>query len=440
LKKGSRIVVILVVIVAVAAGGIYAFRGSILPKLGLGSAADPPGGATANGKDTGYTLVAVAKGNLSVTVAASGKLQPVNTVVIRPDPNMPSRPVSRLLVAAGDRVKPGQLLAEIDPSGLDLDLASAKATYEAQKLKLDDLMAGAAATDLRAAEAALTNSQAAVEAAQSTYDSTKALVDKGLAAKSALSDAERQVQIARANLASSQEAYDTTKAGPTEDVIQAQQAAVAQASNSLQKAQLVMAGTKIVAPSAGVVTDLAVAVGDLVGPSTALMTIANMDTAELVAQVNENDIGQVAVGQSARVTPSGYPDLTVRGKVTQIDPHATTTGNVSMFNVSILVPNRTGQLLWGMNADVEIDVLSRPGVLTLPVSAVRTSNGSSTVQIVEGGKLVSWDVETGATDGSKVEIKAGLGEGDEVAIVRRTTTTTSQQGGGFGGVFRMGGR
>ncbi len=445
MKKGSRIVVIVVVVVAVLGAGLYAFRGSILPKLGLGGGGSPAAGTTAGGKDPGYTLVKVAKGSLSVSVAASGKLQPVSTTIIRPDPNMPSRPIARLLVAEGAKVRAGQLLAEIDPSGLDLDLASAKATYEAQKVKLANLQAGSTADQLTAAEADLTNAKATVAAAQSSYDSTKALVDKGLAAKSQLTDAARQLQIAEARLDSSQQSYDTTKAGPTEDVIQGQQASMSQASSSLQKAQLVMAGTRITAPVAGVVTDLNVAVGDLVGPSTALMTIADMDTAVLVAQVNENDIGQVHIGQPARVTPSSYPDLTVRGKITQIDPHAVASGNVSMFNVSIQVPNRSGQLLWGMNADVEIDVLSLPDVLTLPVSAVKTSSGASTVQIVDGGKLVSWDVQTGATDGSKIEVKAGLGEGDEVAVVRRTSATASapQQNGGGGGfnVIRMiGGR
>lgn len=439
MKKGTRITIIIVVVLAVAGAALYAFRGKVLPILTGSSASGDP---AANGKDPGYTLVKVAKGDIAVNVAASGKLQPIKTTTVRPDPNMPSRPVARLLVSEGDRVKAGQVLAELDPSGLDLDLASAKASYEAQKLKLASLQAGATADQLAQAEADLTNAKNTLASAQGSYDSTKALVDKGLAPKSQLSDAERQLSLAQARLASSQQSYDSTKAGATEDQVQTQQASVAQSQNNLQKAELVMAGVKIRSPASGIVTDLTVQQGDLVGPNTALMTIADMDTMVLVAQVNENDIGQVAVGQAGTVTPSGYPDLSVGGKVTQIDPHAVSSGNVSMFNVSIDVPNRSGKLLWGMNADVEISVLSLRDVLTLPVSAVKTSGTSSTVTIVDSGKLLSWDVQVGATDGSKVEVKAGLGEGDEVAIVRRTSTTASQQGaqnGGFNFMRAMGG-
>jgi len=85
-------------------------------------------------------------------------------------------------------------------------------------------------------------------------------------------------------------------------------------------------------------------------------------------------------------------------------------------------------------------VLSLQNVLTLPVSAIKTSNGSSTVTIIDGGQQISWDVQTGASDGTRTEILAGLDEGTEVVIARKTTTTTSstqrQNGGpGMGAMF-----
>jgi len=113
--------------------------------------------------------------------------------------------------------------------------------------------------------------------------------------------------------------------------------------------------------------------------------------------------------------------------------------NVSVFSTTIEVPNHDGKILWGMNADAEISVLSLKNVLTLPASAIKSNNGSPQVTIMDGGQLISWDVQSGATDGTRTQIVAGLDEGQEVVVQRRTSTGTTQQGGpgGMGQVFRV---
>jgi macrolide-specific efflux system membrane fusion protein len=175
--------------------------------------------------------------------------------------------------------------------------------------------------------------------------------------------------------------------------------------------------------------------------------VIDPDPMWLIAQINENDVVQLKMGQPATVTPSGYPDMVLDGKVIQIDLRAQVSQNVSMFAATIQIPNRDGRLLWGMNADAEVTVLAVRGVLTLPTSAVKTANGTSQVTIQDGDKLVSWDVEVGANDGSKVQIIAGLDEGEEVVVQRRASSSSSsnrnqqqqQQGGpGIGGeIFRV---
>jgi RND family efflux transporter MFP subunit len=193
---------------------------------------------------------------------------------------------------------------------------------------------------------------------------------------------------------------------------------------------------------AGMVAEVLVNVGDLVSPSTAVATVVDPDPMWLQAQVNENDMAQVKVGQKASVTISSYPDLQFTGTVTQIDQHAQVVNNVSVFSTTIEVPNRGGRILWGMNADAEISVLSLKNVLTLPSSAIKANNGSPQVTIMDGGHLVAWDVQSGATDGTRTQIVAGLDEGQEVVVQRRTSTGTTQQGGpggpgGMGQVFRV---
>jgi HlyD family secretion protein len=113
--------------------------------------------------------------------------------------------------------------------------------------------------------------------------------------------------------------------------------------------------------------------------------------------------------------------------------------NVSVFNVSIEVPNPEGRLLWGMNADADIAVLSLNNVLSLPSSAIRSVNGNSQVSILDQGKVVAWDVEIGASDGSRTQILAGLDEGLEVLVPSRRTAAQNGQRSqpNMGQVFRV---
>ena len=439
MKKSLRIVVITGAAVVVVGVLLLAFRGKIFGGNAKADPADP----------AGVTFVQVTRGDITSAITASGQLQPNTVITVRPDSNMPTRKLVSILVKEGDRVKEGQALAEIDPSGLDLDLKSAQANLEAQKAKLENLKAKPADLDLTTAQGDLAQAQATFDSAQRTYDSTKALADQQLASKNQLSDAEHQLALAKTRLDAAQLSFQNVKAQSQDDVMQAQESAVAQADSNYQKARLIYDSTTIRSPLTGTVAEITVSVGDLVSPSTALMTVIDSDPMWLQAGVNENDVVSLQIGQPAVVTPSGYPDSNINGKVTQIDLHAVVQSNVSMFTATIEVPNRDGKLLWGMNADAEISTLSLKNVLTLPTSAVRTSNGTSTVTVMDEGKPVSWEVEVGPNDGSKVQIVAGLDEGDEVAIVRRTTTNGSsaqngsrqQQGGGaaqgMGQIFRV---
>jgi HlyD family secretion protein len=340
---------------------------------------------------------------------------------------MPTRKIVRILAAEGQRVKEGQALAEIDPTGLDLSLRSAEANYQAQKVKLDNLKAKPADLDAVTAEADVASAKATAETAQEGYDNTKALSDKGLASRNQLADAERQLAAARTKLQATQLIWQNAKAQSQEDQIAAQESALTQADNDRQMARIVLDSAMIRSPIAGVVAEVLVNVGDLVSPSSSIATVVDPDPMWLQAQVNENDMANVRVGEAALVTPSGYPDLRLAGKVTQIDLHAAVVNNVSVFTATIEVPNRDGKLLWGMNADAEISVLSLTNVLTLPSSAIKTANGVPQVTILDEGKLVSWDIQTGPSDGSRTQVVAGLDEGQLVVAPQRRSSTSSAQ-------------
>ena len=116
MKKGLRIIVIVAVVAAVAGALVFLLRGKLFPSA---AKADPA---------AAYTVQKVARDDLSITVDVSGTLEPVSYATIYPDSNMPEyRKLQKLYVKEGDTVRAGQLIAEIETSGLDLDLASAKA-------------------------------------------------------------------------------------------------------------------------------------------------------------------------------------------------------------------------------------------------------------------------------------------------------------------------
>jgi HlyD family secretion protein len=427
-------IIVVAAVVVIAGVGLLLFRG----KTGTATAASASkGGAT----QAAVNVVKVTRGDLTASVTASGQFQPNTIVTIRPDSNMPTRKIVKIEAAEGRHVTAGQALAEIDATGLDLSLKSAQAAYQSAMVKLGNLKAKPAGMDLAAAQATLVQAQASVGTQQENYDNMKALEAKGLASRNQLSDAERQLATAKAGYEASRLSWENTRAQSQEDVISAQEAVVAQADNDRQMARIVMESAVIRSPIAGVVAEVLVNVGDLVSPSTAIATVVNPDPMWLQAQVNETDMAQVKVGQTAAVTASGFPDLPLKGKVTQINLHAVVQSNVSVFTTTIEVPNRDGKLLWGMNADAEISVFSLKDVLLLPTSAIKSSNGTAQVTIMDGAQLVAWDVQTGATDGSKTQIVAGLDEGSEVVVQRKSagsaTTATPQRPGGMGPVFGL---
>jgi HlyD family secretion protein len=433
MKRPVKIVIVVGGILAVLVVGFLLLRGKIFP-------------ASVKAADPAYNTVKVTRGDIVVSVTPnSGQFQPSTITTIRPDSNMPTRKLVSILVKEGDRVTAGQALAKIDATGLDLDVLSAQANYTAQKVKLDNLKAKPAGMDLASAQASLTQAKANLDGAQENYDSVKALADKDLASKSQLADAERQLSVSKLQYDSAQLSYQNVKSQSQDDLVPSQEAAVAQADNDLQKAKIIFDSVVIRSPVSGVVADIPVAVGDLVGPSTAIMTVINPDPMLLLATVNENDMSQIKAGDPVAITPSAYPDTTIKGKVTQVDLKAQTQSNVSVFTATIEVPNKDGKILWGMTGDADITVLDVRDVLTLPNTAIRQSNGVSQVTILDGGKQISWDVQVGATDGSQTQIVAGLDEGTEVVVARRTATSTTNTqnrqgggpGGGFGEVFRV---
>ena len=283
-----------------------------------------------------YEKVAVERRDIVVTASAAGAIQPLLTVDVK---SQASGAITEMRVQTGDDVRPGQLLALIDPrlpkSALDqarANLAVAKAQFET-------------ATTQLAREDTLFKVQAIT---QSEYETAK-------------------VTFAQA------------------------QAGLVNAQSNLADAQIAWDQTRVTAPLSGTVIQKNVELGTVisspardVGGGTVLFRMANLDTVQVQALVDETDIGKIQPGLPVTITVDAYPNRPFEGSVLKIEPQAQVTQNVTQFPVLVNIVNPNHLLKPGMNTEAEIHVGQRQGVLAIPNAALRTQGDVASAAQVLG--------------------------------------------------------
>lgn len=187
-----------------------------------------------------------------------------------------------------------------------------------------------------------------------------------------------------------------------------------------------MDGYRITAPISGTVIQKNFKAGDKVDGVTSgtLAVVYDLSFLKMSMNVNELDIGKVAVGQSVEITADAVPDKTYTGTVTEVSVAGTTSGGITTYPVTVRIDETDG-LLPGMNVDAKIVIENRENVLAIPSAAVSRGNlvlvtkdspsaaDAAEQEAPEGYVYVQ--VETGVDDGTYVEITSGLQEGDTVA-------------------------
>lgn len=254
-------------------------------------------------------------------------------------------------------------------------------------------------------------------------------------AQNSVKNAAQSIDSAQRSLAESQASYDKTLGGPDSLDLRSAQISVQQKQDALTDAQNTLADYSIRAPFAGTIAKLNLNKGDTVSSGTTAATIiTKQDIAQL--SLNEIDATKVKAGQKATLTFDAIDGLSITGEVASIDSIGTVTQGVVSYEVKIAFDTQDARIKPGMtvNADIQTDV--RQNVLVVPSSAVKTSNGSSSVLMFDpplsntgtGTTGVtttqtptSQPVTVGITDGTNTEITSGLLSGDQ--IVARTTTT-----------------
>jgi HlyD family secretion protein len=267
-----------------------------------------------------YRFAAITRGNLESTVSATGALNAVTTVQVG---TQVSGQVAQIYVDFNDRVKKGQLLARIDP------------TLQQQAV-LD-------------AQAGVIRAQADFERSKAEYDRNKVLFDQKVLTATEFNTAQYNYTVSQASVKSAQIALD--------------------------RARKNLSYTEIHAPIDGVVVARNVDVGQTVAASLSapqLFLIANdLSQMQILASVDESDIGQIHEGQTVRFTVQAYPNQPFTGTVRQVRLQSATTENVVNYTVVVTVANPKGTLLPGMTATVEFLTGSAENALIVPNAALR---------------------------------------------------------------------
>jgi len=267
-----------------------------------------------------YRTAAVQRGKLESTVAATGTLGAVTTVQVG---TQVSGQISAIYADFNSTVKKGQLIARIDPT--------------LQQQAVEDAQAGVAR-----ANAQLVQTKA-------EYDRNKLLHDQKIVTDPEFNTAQLNYQVAKANSTSAQIALD--------------------------KARQNLSYTSIYAPMDGIVVERDVDVGQTVAASLSapqLFVIAkDLSQMQILATVDESDIGQIRTGQPVSFTVQAYPGQTFSGAVRQVRINSTTVNNVVNYTAVVSVANPTGKLLPGMTATVKFLVGSVDDALTVPNAALR---------------------------------------------------------------------
>lgn len=343
-----------------------------------------------------FDTAKVEPANIKNSVTATGSVEPVTSVTVG---TQVSGIISKLYVDYNSVVKKGQVIAELDKTNLISELNTAKAN--------------------------LASAQSSLNYESTNFKRYATLYKKGLVSADEYDSAKLNYEKAKETVASSKE--------------------------MVQKAQTNLGYAIITSPIDGIVISKSVEEGQTVAASYAtpeLFTIAkDLKDMQVVADVDEADIGDVKEGERVTFTVDAFPNDTFEGTVTQVRQEATTTNNVVTYEVVISAPNSELKLKPGLTANVTIYTAERQNVMSVPTKALRFTptqdlmkgikivdcNGKNKVWTKEGNVFKAHAVQIGMSDGTHTEILGGISRGQMVVIDAKATIAQDEQDNGNAG-------
>jgi len=380
-----------------------------------------------------YVTAQPTRGTLTVAVAGNGNVVSQNQASVSPGI---SGTVTQLGVGLGTKVKAGEVLFVINNASLDAAVTQAKAQVASSRMAVTKAQTTVpfSADGLASAKHSLTAAKAGQDVAQENY--------------------EHACEIQREGHAAAQESYDAA--------VTAQKASLAQYDQARTNANQ----RTVTSPIDGYVTTLSINNGDQIGNSSSSgsssktssggssgtstsssssnstpIVISDLSQLQAQVQIAETDRPKVKLGQKVELTFDAVTNLTITGKVTEIDAVGTSSSGVVTYNVTISFDVQDPRLNPGMTASASIVTEVRSNVLMVPNAAIKTdSSGASYVQVLDTptGTPRNVTVTTGAAGDTDTEITSGL-TGNENVVTQTITTGGSSTAASRSGLSVLGG-
>lgn len=342
------------------------------------------------GNSEHFVTTKLSKGDITEMVSASGTINPISNIDVG---TQVSGRIQKIYVDYNSLVKKGELLAEIDPSSFESNVAKEKANLDVAK--------------------------AQVMSAEANRDYYKKHLDRVVKLNRQNYSADKELDEAQKN-------YDTAVASVALYKAQVEQAQAALDYNKIQ-----LGYTKIVSPVDGIIVSKSVEEGQTVAASFETPTLFNvaedLTKMQIEASVVEADIAKVKEGQNVQFNVDSFPNETFHGVVTQVRNEAVTTSNVVTYEVVISVNNEELKFKPGMTANVEIITANEKDVFVVPNKALRFSMDEDIryqqkgIWVLENGQPQRIEIISGVYDDNNTQIDGDrLKEGMEVIVEKNT--------------------
>lgn len=334
-------------------------------------------------------------GRLSGGTVVSGKLEALNSANVVP--KIAGR-VATVTVDVGSEVAGGDLL-------LSLDAADLEALVELNAAQLEKARNSDLPAQKNSAEFNLANSEALFKTCEADYERYKQLFSSGSVSSQQFEQVEKQYLQAKASYESAQKALEILVNATIPETIRQYEA-------QLKKARADFANAEVRAPFSGVITAKNINPGEMVSPTVPVISIVNLDTVAVQANVGEDQVNAIQVGQKLMVKVSSVREEPFTGTVTNIAQAASSA--TKAYPVKIVIENPQHILKPGMFAEVTLNTSDEEGVI-IPEEALAQDENGSFVWVVDSGRAARRGVEAGHSDGRYVIIKSGLSEGETIA-------------------------
>jgi RND family efflux transporter MFP subunit len=334
--------------------------------------------------------------------------------------------IRAIRVERGDFVKAGQLLVEIEPTEMEHAMDQARALLQSALAGLQVARSNleSARANLLSQDANLVKAQAVLGNDSRQADRMTELFQKGLVSAQDRDNARTTFEASQALLRAQQAQVQAARVQieTAESQVKLAETQIEQQRAGVRMAQMRVDDTRIVAPFAGYISQKALDVGAAVSSqaattsnaSVAILILQDINPVKIQMEIPEREVARVKPGATIRLSADAYPDRRFGGTVRQIvhalDPRTRTMG------VEVEIPNPDRLLKPGMYARVQLVVEVERGALLVPLEALVGSESRPAVLVVRDGKVVTAPVVLGASEGSLVQIRKGLGPEDQLIV------------------------